>query len=221
MARVAALLIANLVGSPATGSPNTPPLRPIIATRRARGVPACQLNGAMVGGACRCEKGWEGPDCGQLAIDPARPSTVLWPSALPDDARRTSAWGGTVARDGGGTWHLWDNSVCEDAACMHYNAQFVHATADQPEGPYRAQSVAFAGAECPHVTAAGGALFFMLGVDHLNITTATNCTGASGGPALPRDKVVPSKTKPPATYVRTPHCSTTTPPTHSAPLLPS
>ena len=111
-----------------------------------------------------------------------------------------------MARDGGGTWHLWDNSVCEDAACMHYNALLVHAGADKPEGPYRAQSVAFAGAECPHVTASGGA-FFMLGVDHLKITTATNCTGASGGAALPRDDVVPSKTKPPATYVRPPHTS--------------
>eukprot|EP01051_Picozoa_sp_SAG22_P001380 SAG22_NODE_53_length_24242_cov_158.884231_20_plen_1178_part_00 len=184
---------------------NEPELAAEMWEALASGLPAhksddCQLNGEIVSGACRCDKGWEGPDCGQLAIDPQRPSTVIWPASLPKDATRTSAWGGTIAKDENGTYHLWDNSVCEDAACMHYDAQFVHATASTFDGPFRAESIAFAGAECPHVTAAGG-YYYMLGVDHLKINATTNCTG--GRPTsqpLPRDTVVPSKTKPPATY---------------------
>jgi hypothetical protein len=195
-------LAAEMWAALASGLPTHTPsfergVRPVAAPHKSDG---CQLNGEFVSGACRCDKGWEGPDCGQLAIDPQRPSTVIWPVALPNDATRTSAWGGTIAKDESGTYHLWDNSVCEDAACMHYNAQFVHATASTLDGPFRAESIAFPGAECPHVTAADG-YYYMLGVDHLKINATTNCTGGKlTSQPLPRDTVVPSSTKPPATY---------------------
>ena len=49
----------------------------------------CQLNGACVQGACVCDKGWRGTDCGTLHLDTTPTVAYGW-----TNTSNISAWGG-------------------------------------------------------------------------------------------------------------------------------
>lgn len=97
----------------------------------------CQLNGAcdVATGACACDRGWTGDDCGTLHLDvEARVMYGYTPGS------NVSSWGGgPPAYDAAsGKYHLLVSEIAGHCGMSAWGrmSQSVRAVADSPEGPY-------------------------------------------------------------------------------------
>lgn len=114
----------------------------------------CSLNGhCSATGTCNCLPGWTGPQCAQLKQGR---SHRIWPSPTAEQSPSAVAasWGAGLVGpvpNGSQQWHLWVDTLCltnphnasDELHCSHTNnAMIVHATADQPTGPYEFADIA-------------------------------------------------------------------------------
>ena len=98
----------------------------------------CSLNGRCQNGACACDPGWRGVDCGVLNLGPVpdRPkvgSGQIYPLPMAN----TSSWGGGVVfRDG--KYHLYVSEMANHCGLKTWqtNSFIRHAAADAVDGPY-------------------------------------------------------------------------------------
>lgn len=97
----------------------------------------CSLNGDLVDGMCRCDPQWEGDDCHLLKLLPADPHAGLQATG------NFSSWGGSVERDGTGTYHMYVAVMAAHCGLNAWrpNSQIGHATSSTPAGPYKLQRI--------------------------------------------------------------------------------
>lgn len=92
----------------------------------------CQLNGACVAGACRCDAAWTGDRCQRLNLLAANPLAGLQDPVL-------SSWGGSVLQDPTTQLYHMFAAVIEHGcglAAWRPNSALGHATSSTPDGPY-------------------------------------------------------------------------------------
>jgi len=137
VALVAALLLLLLLAAAAVSA----------APRRPAAVPSdCSLNGEYVAGRCQCDPMWSGPDCSLLS--PESVSAITYPTepqVTPgvDPTYSAAAWGGTIARDEKGLYHLFSDVVCQDwsPGFHELNANIEHSTSHSPLGPWKSKGI--------------------------------------------------------------------------------
>lgn len=101
----------------------------------------CSLNGACVAGAggraCVCDKGWQGPSCGELHVNET--ATVAY--GIGGEEASTSSWGGgpPVWDDASSRYHLFVTEIAGNCGMCTWSrmSQIAHVTSDAAEGPYR------------------------------------------------------------------------------------
>lgn len=96
----------------------------------------CQLNGACTdGGACVCDKGWRGSDCGTLHLDPTAQVAYGY-----TNESKFSSWGGgpPVFDEASGKYQLLVTEIAGHCGMSSWarHSTSVRATADKIEGPY-------------------------------------------------------------------------------------
>ena len=95
----------------------------------------CSLNGVCASGACACDAGWRGADCGALDVFAAAGEPGGFVEA------NFSSWGGSVARDpdDAGLWHMFAARIggrCGLGAWAS-NSEIVRAESRAgPSGPF-------------------------------------------------------------------------------------
>lgn len=148
---------------------------------------SCSLNGACIGGACRCDQGWVGVYCQQLELLPVANGTGL--DCLHDSAALTSTWGGTILHDSSsGIWHMWASEMLEHCGIHSWvqNSVVVHATADRADGKYTRQEVVFEHFSHEPSAARAPTGEFVLYITHNSDMNTSNpigkCTDGSSGP---------------------------------------
>ena len=94
----------------------------------------CQLNGACVAGACVCDRGWQGADCGNMSL--AAPTV-----AFGYGTSNSSSWGGgpPVWDAVSGQYHLYVTEVAGGCGMSTWSfmSTAVHTVAQRVTGPYR------------------------------------------------------------------------------------
>ena len=105
-----------------------------------RGALDCSLNGACVGGACACDKGWTGSSCGVLDLEPAVAGEGLGGlqsnfSSWGNSVRR---WPTTGPRPGDGRWYMAADVMDRGCGMSSYgqNSRCVMASSPNAAGPY-------------------------------------------------------------------------------------
>ena len=109
----------------------------------------CSYNGVCSAGACVCFPQWGGAHCAALRLVPTRRDAGLQlANASAAWAHGVSSWGGQVLHDGGansdGKYHMFAATFTAGCSVWGWlsNSIVTHATADAPEGPYRAADCA-------------------------------------------------------------------------------
>jgi len=148
--------------------------------------PPCSLNGVLNpdAGTCSCFGPWGGPTCSVLTTGATPPTSGY--GLLPP----LNAWGGNVAQDADGVYHLFVAEMANDCPLRNWGtASFVtHATAPSPLGPFQKQDAAIrAWSHNPQVLqlADGTFAIFHIGSGSAgrppNCTPAAHAASASGG----------------------------------------
>lgn len=94
----------------------------------------CSLNGVCTkGGTCKCDIPWTGTTCDLLDVLPTLPN-----SGYNGTQSGTSSWGGSIAQESDGSWHMFVSEMSDHCGLGAWttNSQVVHATSDGPLGPY-------------------------------------------------------------------------------------
>ena len=125
----------------------------------------CSLNGACrADGACACDAGWRGRQCGELSLLPVDRAVLGFnPQA---GGANMSSWGGGAWLSGG-QWHLWASRLDNHCGINSYllNSRVVHAVAPAVTGPYvEAESVVPPFAHEPVVARAPNGSFVLMTV---------------------------------------------------------
>lgn len=112
----------------------------------------CSLNGLCLSQACHCDHGWYGPDCGRLALAPARRPNGYDQTAAVSPSHHgrhgNSSWGGRILRDPADPrlFHLLVDQFAHGCGLAGWRPHSFIARAESrtgPQGPYRfAQTVA-------------------------------------------------------------------------------
>eukprot|EP00051_Salpingoeca_urceolata_P011190 m.138251 g.138251 ORF g.138251 m.138251 type:complete len:393 (+) comp17022_c0_seq1:27-1205(+) len=106
----------------------------------------CQLNGACVQGACQCDKGWQGPACGNLSLAAPVVAYGYGNSAVSKGTAPSSSWGGGPPVYDAATkqYHLFVTEIAGHCGMCTWGrmSQAVHAVSPTVEGPYRRLDVA-------------------------------------------------------------------------------
>eukprot|EP01048_Picozoa_sp_COSAG05_P022766 COSAG05_NODE_4677_length_1414_cov_1.565779_1_plen_398_part_00 len=96
----------------------------------------CQLNGECVAGACRCDQGWQGTDCGRLHL--RTDANVAYGYT---NTSQISCWGGgpPVYDPVTSKYQLLVSQIAGHCGMSTWSrlSTSVRATALQPEGPYK------------------------------------------------------------------------------------
>eukprot|EP01062_Namystynia_karyoxenos_P061550 TRINITY_DN538_c0_g3_i1.p1 TRINITY_DN538_c0_g3~~TRINITY_DN538_c0_g3_i1.p1 ORF type:complete len:414 (+),score=135.02 TRINITY_DN538_c0_g3_i1:75-1244(+) len=96
----------------------------------------CHMAGRCAAGSCRCEKGWGGPDCGQLQLGGSG-RCGTWGLCMHGEMDNVATWGGEAVQGDDGKWHLYvaafPNSTLDS---WLWKSRVLHAVADAPQGPY-------------------------------------------------------------------------------------
>lgn len=95
----------------------------------------CQLNGICDGSTCRCDFGWRGASCGELALGESAVAVRYEPEP---SAGGGWSWGGSPIRDDAGRWHLFFSFLTNACGLLHYQTNSIvrHAVADNVVGPW-------------------------------------------------------------------------------------
>ena len=101
----------------------------------------CELNGVChPDGACVCDPGWEGADCGKLRLVPGGSIAYgCWPSRTQLDCDVTSWGGGPPVQDAEtGKWVLFVSEMAGHCGLKPWNymSQIVRTVGDAPWGPF-------------------------------------------------------------------------------------
>ena len=90
----------------------------------------CSLNGLCLTRTCKCDPGWNGNDCGVLAIKAT-------PLGAGFQQPNTSSWGGSVIK-GPAKWHMYLSRMSESCGLTSWatNSEIIHAVSSTIEGPY-------------------------------------------------------------------------------------
>jgi len=104
----------------------------------------CNLSGRCASGTCSCLAGWVGDDCGKLNLAPMDakqpPAYGKMPTATQEGL---ASWGGSIVRDPSDAerWHLFASEMSHGCGLDAWgrNSAIVHATANNPMGPYERQ----------------------------------------------------------------------------------
>ncbi len=162
----------------------------------------CSLNGRFNGSHCECDAAWSGADCSVLNLQASAITYPSEPQTIPgaDPTYNAAAWGGTIARDETGLYHLFVDVVCQDwsPGFHELNANIEHSTSHSPLGPWVSRGVVVGAADGltsinPRIQRApdGTYLLFHIAIssDNFNqISSPANCTVSysdPSGPALP------------------------------------
>jgi hypothetical protein len=171
----------------------------------------CGYGGVREGGVCKCRPAWAGPNCTQLALQPA-PNAL----AFSAPAANVSSWGGSVQRLRSGGFamavavmagHCGLDTWEGNSMIMFARA----ATADGPFTPQRTLLAPFAHNPTLHFTPNGSLLIAHIGQGRPYHPQWANCsggftpTGARGGapqpPPPPLRLGVPGTPLPPPNYL--------------------
>eukprot|EP00039_Didymoeca_costata_P033068 m.40577 g.40577 ORF g.40577 m.40577 type:complete len:362 (+) comp9681_c0_seq1:64-1149(+) len=92
----------------------------------------CSLNGVCNTGNCVCDHPWTGPSCATLKMGLAKPGGMYGYSP------NVSSWGGSVIRDGNGTYHLYVAEMKQGGlkGWGHFS-ECTHAVSTSLDGPYK------------------------------------------------------------------------------------
>jgi hypothetical protein len=144
-------------------------------------------------GGCVCDAPWTGQDCSLLDVGSGHGSAITYPTepqttAGGDNTYNAAAWGGTIARDDGGVYHLFTDVVCQDwsPGFHELNANIEHSVSHSPLGPWRSKGVVVGAAKGltsinPRIQRApdGTYLLFHIAISSSNFHNSalpTNCT---------------------------------------------
>lgn len=96
----------------------------------------CGYAGDCVAGKCACDAAWTGPTCTSLAVLPTKVNAGL---------RRNSqgSWGGSVIKGEDNKYHMYVSDMKGGCSIEQWQAasQIAHATADDPQGPFKTVGV--------------------------------------------------------------------------------
>eukprot|EP01062_Namystynia_karyoxenos_P061551 TRINITY_DN538_c0_g4_i1.p1 TRINITY_DN538_c0_g4~~TRINITY_DN538_c0_g4_i1.p1 ORF type:complete len:404 (+),score=130.29 TRINITY_DN538_c0_g4_i1:67-1212(+) len=102
----------------------------------------CHMAGRCVAGACQCEKGWGGADCGRLALGVSYPCGAGG-LCMHGELDNKATWGANAVQGDDGRWHMYA-AMFPNASLPAWrtDTRVAHAVADRPQGPYTGADVA-------------------------------------------------------------------------------
>ena len=141
----------------------------------------CSLNGACVDEACVCRAAFQGAQCDQLALLPARSPSSGYRSV------NISSWGGSVLYSADdGLWHMWASEMVHHCGldAWQSNSRIIHATSSEADGNYNySDEVVSVFAHNPTVVRGDRGEYVMI-FEHsspppCNFTTCSSCTNGT------------------------------------------